>query len=118
MLNTSPIDSISEKDSKALIFEPNEFIDKDFISNEIKEKLISNLNSLPLNQREIIFLRFYNKLTYKEIAKIVNVKEQSVKNNMPKILQKLSSGITGIQKEDIDDIDIVLFNLFLLFLDK
>lgn len=113
--SAAPIDSISEKDSKALIFEPNEFIDKEFISNNIKEKLIKNLNSLPVGQREIIFLRFYHQLTYKEIAEIINIKEQSVKNNMPKILQKLSAGITDISKEDINDIDIMLFNLFLLF---
>ncbi|MCG6190866.1 RNA polymerase sigma factor [Maribellus maritimus] len=117
-LYTAPIDNISEEDSKALIFEPNEFIDKEIISDNIKGKLIKNLNSLPVSQREIIFLRFYHQLTYKEIAEIINIKEQSVKNNMPKILQKLSAGITDIPKEDIDDIDIMLFNLFLLFIKK
>ena len=117
-LYTAPIDTISEKDSKALIFEPKEFIDKEFISNNIKEKLIKNLNSLPVSHREIIFLRFYHQLTYKEIAEIINIKEQSIKNNMPKILQKLSVGITDISKEEINDIDIMLFNLFLLFQKK
>ncbi len=117
-LNTASIDSISEKESKTLIFEPNEFLDKEFVSNNIKEKLIKNLNSLPVSQREIIFLRFYHQLTYKEIADIINIKEQSVKNNMPKILQKLSVGITNIPKENISDIDLMLFNLFLLFTKK
>ncbi|MGV8091434.1 MAG: RNA polymerase sigma factor [Mangrovibacterium sp.] len=114
-LRTDPIDSLSEKDYQAWIFEPNEFIDTAFISSNIKEKLLKNLNSLPVNQREIIFLRFYNRLTYREIADIINVKEQSVKNNMPRILQKLAEGITDISREDIRDIDIMLFNLFLLF---
>lgn len=115
---TAPLDSISEKDSNALIFEPNEFIDKEFISNNVKEKLIENLNSLPVIQREIIFLRFYNRLTYKEISEVVAMKEQSVKNSMPKIFQKLSVGITDIPKEDMEDMDIMLFNLFLLLLKK
>ncbi|WP_172594415.1 RNA polymerase sigma factor [Mariniphaga sediminis] len=114
----APLDSISEKDSKALIFEPNEFIDKEFISNNVKERLIENLNSLPVIQREIIFLRFYNRLTYKEISDIVDMKEQSVKNSMPKIFQKLSVGITDVPKEDMEDMDIMLFNLFLLLLKK
>jgi RNA polymerase sigma-70 factor (ECF subfamily) len=114
-LKTDPIDSLSEKDYQAWIFEPDEFIDTAFISSNIKEKLLKNLNSLPVNQREIIFLRFYNRLTYREIADIINVKEQSVKNNMPRILQKLAEGITDISREDIRDIDIMLFNLFLLF---
>ena len=117
-LNTNPLDNISEEDNQALVFEPDEFIDKEFISANVKEKLIKNLNSLSVNQREIIFLRFYHQLTYKEIANIINIKEQSIKNNMPKILQKLSTGITDISKEDINDIDFMLFNLFLLFQKK
>ncbi len=116
--NTNPLDNISEEDSHALIFEPNEFIDKEYISANIKEQLIKNLNALPVNQREIIFLRFYHQLTYREIANIINIKEQSVKNNIPKILQKLATGLTNISKEDISDIDIMLFNLFLLFYKK
>lgn len=117
-LQTNPIDNISEEDNQALIFEPDEFIDKEFISSNVKEQLIKNLNSLPTNQREIIFLRFYHQLTYREIASIIDIKEQSVKNNMPKILQKLSVGITNVSKEDINDIDFMLFNLFLLFQKK
>ena len=117
-LNTNLLDNISEEDNPALVFDPDEFIDKEFISANVKEKLIKNLNSLPVNQREIIFLRFYHQLTYKEIANIINIKEQSIKNNMPKILQKLSTGITDISKEDINDIDFMLFNLFLLFQKK
>lgn len=117
-LDTNPLDSISEEDNQTLIFEPHEFIDNESILANVKEKLIKNLNSLPVNQREIIFLRFYNRLTYRDIAGVVNVKEQSIKNNMPKILQKLSAGITDISKEDINDIDFMLFNLFLLFQKK
>jgi len=117
-LPTNSIDDISEEDNKSLIFETNEFIDKEFISTSIKDRLIRNLNALPANQREIIFLRFYNQLTYREISGIVNIREQSIKNNMPKILQKLSDGITGVSKEDLPDIDILLFNFFFLFQTK
>ncbi len=116
--HTEPIDRLSEKDYPSWVFEPGEFMDTAFISSNVKEKLIKNLNSLPVNQREIIFLRFYNQLTYKEIADIIHVKEQSVKNNMPKILQKLAEGVTDISREDVRDIDILLFNLFLLFQKK
>lgn len=117
-LNTNPLDHLSEEDSQTLVFEPGEFVDKEHLSANINEKLIRNLNSLPVNQREIIFLRFYHQLTYREIAGIINIKEQSIKNKMPRILQKLAEGITGISKEDIGDVDITLFNLFLLFQKK
>lgn len=116
--NTDSLNDISEEESQALIFEPGEFVDKDFISASLVEKLIKNLNALPVNQREIIFLRFYHQLTYREIADIINIKEQSIKNNMPRILQKLSEGLTDFSKEDIKDVDIMLFNFFLLFQKK
>ncbi len=115
---TKKIDDFSEEDYQTLVFKPTEFIDKEYISANVKEQLIKNLNSLPGNQREIIFLRFYHQLTYREIADVFNIREQSVKNIMPKILQKLSAGITTVTKEDIHDMDIMLFNFFLLFQKK
>lgn len=116
--DTEPIENLSEKDQQSWTFEATEFFDSGFISSGVREQLIKNLNSLPVNQREIIFLRFSNQLTYREIADIVHMKEQSVKNSMPKILQKLAEGITGVSREDVRDIDIMLFNLFLLFQKK
>lgn len=113
-LNTDSLEEVSKEDFRSLVFEPGEFLDKEYVSGILKEKLVANLNSLPLAQREIIFFRFLHQLTYKEIANILNVNEQSVKNIMPKILQKLSAGITDISTEDLGDIDILLFNLFML----
>ncbi len=115
---TDSLNDISEEENQTLFFEPGEFVDKNFISASLREKLLNNLNSLPVNQREIIFLRFYHQLTYREIADIINIKEQSIKNNMPHILQKLAEGLTDFSKEDIKDVDIMLFNFFLLFQKK
>jgi RNA polymerase sigma-70 factor (ECF subfamily) len=109
------VEDLPEAAHRSLIFEDREFVDREFISANLKAILIRNLNDLPSNQREIIFLKFFHRLTYKEIAQIINVKEQSVKNIMPKILKKLATGLTDISKEDINDVDILLFNLFLLF---
>jgi RNA polymerase sigma-70 factor (ECF subfamily) len=109
------VEDLPEAAHRSLIFEDREFVDREFISANLKAILIRNLNDLPSNQREIIFLKFFHRLTYKEIAKIINVKEQSVKNIMPKILKKLATGLTDVSKEDINDVDILLFNLFLLF---
>ncbi len=113
-VQTNLLDSISDEETQALVFDSDEFVDRELISVNLKEKLIKNLNALPVYQREIIFLRFYHHLTYREIAGVINIKEQSVKNNMPHIFQKLAAGI-DIPKEDIHDLDIMLFNLFLLF---
>ena len=114
-LDLNYVENIPEVSNPSLIFEDNEFVDREVISKSLKATLIRNLNSLPANQREIIFLKFFHQLTYKEIAKVINVKEQSVKNIMPKILTKLAKGLSDISKEDINDVDIMLFNLFLLY---
>ncbi len=109
-------DSIdTEKESQILVFETNEFIDKNEISSKLKKTLLGNLNSLPIKQREIIFLRFYHKLTYQEIGEIIGSKQQSVKNLMPKIFEKLKAGLTDFSRDDIKDVDIFLFEFFLLF---
>lgn len=109
------IDSNSEKDIKSLVFEPNEFVDKDEISSTLKKSLLENLNSLPVKQREIIFLRFYHKLTYLEISEIIGVKQQSVKNVMPKIFEKLRKGLSDFNRDDFKDVDVFLFEFFILF---
>lgn len=114
-LNLGSLSDISEEGGQNLFFDDSEFIDKASISDNLKNTLIRNVNALPTNQREIIFLKFFHQLTYREIAEIINVKEQSIKNIMPKILKKLADGLGEISKEDIHDVDILLFNLFLFF---
>ena len=43
-------------------------------------QLAALLNQLPPKQKEIIYLRFYNQLSYLEIAEIVDLNYQSVRN--------------------------------------
>lgn len=115
---TESLDEYAVNNTNTLYFESDEFVNKYEISSEIKKCLLANLNALPPKQREIIFLRFYHKLTYSEIADIIDVKEQSVKNSMPKIFEKLRRGLSGFKREDLKDVDIFLFEFFLLFTKK
>lgn len=104
--------------SEFLVFEPGEFVDKQEISSKVKARLLKNINALPEKQREVVFLRFYHGLSYKEIAEVVEIKEQSVKNMMPKIFNKLREGLTGLKRDDLNDLDVLLFEFFMLFLKK
>ncbi|MGB0839981.1 MAG: RNA polymerase sigma factor, partial [Chitinophagales bacterium] len=52
-------------------------------------QLNSAMKKLTENQREIIYLRFYSKLDYKEIAEITNLKYQSVRNTMYRAIKVL-----------------------------
>lgn len=51
------------------------------------------LTKLGMQQREIVCLRFFNDLSNKEIAQVLNIREQTVKNVLGKSLRKLRSMI-------------------------
>ncbi|KFF75869.1 RNA polymerase subunit sigma-24 [Chryseobacterium sp. P1-3] len=51
-----------------LIREPSENIEDQLVSNQIQEDLLKMLQFLPLNQQEVIKLRFFDGLSFKEIA--------------------------------------------------
>lgn len=56
------------------------------------QRELAQLNS---SQREIIYLRFYNNLDYRDIADITGLKYQSVRNSMHKALKTLRSAFEG-----------------------
>lgn len=64
-----------------------------FLFHQAQEKqakqLAELLNQLPTKQKEIIYLRFYNQLSYLEIAEIIDLNYQSVRNYGVKAIQFL-----------------------------
>ncbi|MBB5440266.1 RNA polymerase sigma-70 factor (ECF subfamily) [Pedobacter sp. AK017] len=63
------------------------------ISNEsnslTKELVLSALNRLPAKQREILNMRFYDELSYPQIAKVLGIRYQSVINHVYRAVQSL-----------------------------
>lgn len=55
----------------------------------IKEKVQRALNDLTERQREIVYLRFFEKLDYDQIVRITGVKYQSVINHIYRAIQVL-----------------------------
>lgn len=53
------------------------------------QQLAELLGQLPDKQREIIYLRFYNQLSFLEIAEILEINYQTVRNYASKALRKL-----------------------------
>ncbi|TKG95139.1 RNA polymerase sigma factor [Puteibacter caeruleilacunae] len=113
---STPTEDLNEKgNGDFLIFEQGEFVDREVISSQIKEQLLENINALPNKHREVVFLRFYHDLSYREIAEIVEIKEQTIKNMMPGVFSKLRNGLTNIKRDDLNDLDVMLFEFFTLF---
>lgn len=66
-------------------------IDRQAISEELQTKLRAAINSLPDDQREVFLLREEADLSFKEIADIVGISENTVKSRMRYALTKLRS---------------------------
>ncbi len=66
--------------------EDDSFTDED-VSNS--NKLLKIYNKLTEKQRQIIYLRLVEKLSYKEIAEYLNIEIQSAKNSMSRVVEKM-----------------------------
>lgn len=63
------------------------------ISQERTEQLLHELNQLPSRQKEAIFLRFYNELSFAEIADVMGIEQTSVYKVMYKAFASLQKKI-------------------------
>lgn len=99
-------------------FSISEFKENEEISKQLKTLFHEAINALPERQRELIFLRFYYNLKYTEIAVIMEVNEQSIKNLMQRALSNLREKISSQLWNEIDDMDELLMVLFIFFKKK
>lgn len=72
-------------------FSPEDIIIEQEHATERQLKISQYLNQLPRRQKEVIYLRFYEELSYTEIAEIMKVNYQSVINLAHKALTQLRS---------------------------
>lgn len=111
-------EEMNREEKQTFSFTASEFIEIAEISHQLRQVLVKAINNLPERQRELIFLRFYYNLRYLEIAHIMEVNEQTVRNLMQRALAKLRGQIDRRLWEGIDNIDDLLLTLFLLFQKK
>lgn len=80
----------------ALVFTQDN-LPTDTIFQERQVLLIRVLNALPLRQKEIIYLRFYDGLTYEEIAQVLAMNYQSVRNSVFRAMKSLRAALRPAQ---------------------
>ena len=78
---------ITENSLFVIAEEANIMVSKDV---EKQDLLIEILNSLDQNQLDLIELRFFQALSFKEIAEIYNISEANAKMRLYRILEKLA----------------------------
>lgn len=105
----------SQDDGETFSFSAVEFLETQEVSDQLRHLLAAAVNSLPERQRELVFLRFYYGLRYAEIARIMEVKEQTIKNMMQRAIASLRGKLDPKLWEAIDFTDDLMMTLFLLF---
>jgi RNA polymerase sigma factor (sigma-70 family) len=74
-----------------ITFGREEIIIRDEVKFQQKEKLQQALNQLPDRQKEVLYLHYYNGLTYGEIEEILSINRQSVRNHIYRAMETLRS---------------------------
>lgn len=68
-------------------------IEEDYLSHELTDILYNEINKLEKQEREIIILKYFDKLTYEEIAEITNISVRTAKRKVEKCLIILNQNI-------------------------
>ena len=62
---------------------------EDEYQHEIRAKIDRGLDTLPAREREIIYLKFYKNMSYQEIAEMLGINYQSVRNSVYASVKKM-----------------------------
>lgn len=77
-------------------FSPEEIRIKKESDSFNTSRLTQLINTLPARQKEIIYLRFYEGLSYKEISRILNVNYQSLVNIINRIMGRFKASLKNL----------------------
>lgn len=70
-----------------------ESVEQIVIQNAEDSRLASAVMSLPIKYREVIYLFYYEELSIKEIATVIEVKENMIKTRLKKAKELLKKGL-------------------------
>ncbi|MCU0097382.1 sigma-70 family RNA polymerase sigma factor, partial [Bacillus sp. OR9] len=70
-----------------------ESVEQTVIQNAEDSRLASAVMDLPIKYREVIYLFYYEELSIKEIATVIEVKENTIKTRLKKAKELLKEGL-------------------------
>ncbi len=94
----SRVDQFNVYDTEELETEFPDNLEEFFELKEMKELIIKELENISIEQREPFIMKEFGGLSYKEIAAIMNIDENTVKSRLYKTRQKLIQRISKIVK--------------------
>ncbi len=92
------VDQFNVYDSEKIENEYYENLEEVFEHKEMKELIIKELNNISTEQREPFIMKEFSGLSYKEIASVMSIDENTVKSRLYKTRQKLIQRISKIVK--------------------
>lgn len=90
-------------------FSPEVILIKDEVKAGKLEALYSALDDLPSRQKEVLYLKYFNGMSYDEIEEILSIKYQSIKNHIYRAI----SNLREIMGDDISKIAISILPFFI-----
>jgi RNA polymerase sigma factor (sigma-70 family) len=95
-----------EPTTQPITFSPEEIMVDDETQDIRKKKIADSLNMLPARQREIVYLKYYENLSYQQIAEVLGMNYQSVVNSVFRAIQRLRA------EDELKDV--VLYSFIIL----
>jgi RNA polymerase sigma factor (sigma-70 family) len=88
-LKYNKIEKLEVEENIRVEFSPEDYLIENQSEEALRMKVLNALNLLSSRQREAIYLRYFESLDYEDIAEIMNINLQSVKNNVHRGLTAL-----------------------------
>jgi RNA polymerase sigma factor (sigma-70 family) len=88
-LKQNSIKKVDLEECLNIEYSPEDYFIIDQQEEVIRERVLNGLSKLSKKQREVLYLRFFEELEYKEIAEIMKINIQSVKNTLQRAYNPL-----------------------------
>ncbi|WP_234572924.1 RNA polymerase sigma factor [Rhodohalobacter sp. 614A] len=85
----SPLDFFAEEPAASVQISIEESIIQGELEENQKQILLNALEDLPERQKEVLFLKYYNGMSYEEIEEILSINYQSIRNHIYRALERL-----------------------------
>ncbi|MGQ0437829.1 sigma-70 family RNA polymerase sigma factor, partial [Bacillus sp. B-TM1] len=84
---------IATEDDFTYMGSQKESVEQTVIQNAEDRELASAVMNLPIKYREVIYLFYYEELSIKEVAIVIEVKENTIKTRLKKAKELLKKGL-------------------------
>lgn len=98
--------------SDSFVFSTEDFIVQKETDLQLTQVLLQSLKKLTERQREVILLRFNHELDFHDLALVMEMNTQSVRNLLFRALEKIRKDMKSIGFNGVSDVEVFLLSVF------